>query len=603
MRRKKLCVCVLLMSITLLIFLTGCNLFGPENGTITIILIGADDHNGMHFYYRLSNCASITLPDDDPSVQSGSVVINDGRVEIIITDTYTQEPYGSPKEFEGDECFTVSGFIDADNSGADPAGGVDYVLKNSYSGNVDGDMTVNLTYPDNFILSDNGYAEMALYEEDGSMLMRGQLNTLGSAYVNVPMEYEFTIRNTGTALLKLGGSPLVALSGAASDVYSVSSDPGSVSLMPDETTTFTLQFLASITGSNSAIVTIPCNDFLANSYRITFSVLVEEPTAPLPKTGQTTSYTTGDDGDINSGVEWPAVRFVNNGDGTVTDLLTGLMWQGAPPYSTYSSNGYEWTYAVDPYVNNCSLGGYTDWHLPNVNELMSMVHAGENGPAAWLNSIDGFSGIRSDDYWTATLGYSDGFASPMGWVVDMSDGLLGRQNSSSYGSFAMIWVVRESSTGTVKLPKTGKTANFKPKDDGSLELGVAWPYPRFIINDGLVFDALTGLLWKQEPYNTAVTWEDAMIHAENLDYGGYSDWRLPNRNEMRSLVSYGASSNDMYLSGKFDTTIPEGRFWWTSTTYASPYGSSRAWVIYLDTGNSVDMPKTDKHYCWVVRDP
>jgi hypothetical protein len=597
MMRKRLFVYAFSLSIIMLIFLVGCPLFGPESGTITIVLIGADEHEGMPFYYRFSNCASITLPDDDFSVQSGSVVIEDGRVEIIITDTYTPGPYGSPKEFEGDECFTVSGYIDADNSGAVPVGGVDYVLKNSYSGKVDGDMTVGLTYPDDFILSANGYAEMALYDEDGSMLRRGQLNSLGIAYGNIPMEYEFTIMNTGTALLKLEGSPLIALSGAASGVYSVFAEPILTSLMPDEATTFTLHFLAAVTGSYSAIVTIPCNDFLAIPYRIIFSVLVEEPAAPLAKTGQTLSFAAGDDGDVSAGVAWPAVRFVNNLDGTVTDLLTGLMWQGTPPYSTYSSTGYSWDYAVVNYVDNCDLGGYADWHLPNVNELISMVHAGENSPAAWLNSIDGFSGIRSDDYWTSTRGYS------YGWVVDMSDGLLGRQNISAYGSFALIWVVRESVTGVISLPKTGETANFRPKDDGILELGVAWPSPRFLINDGLVFDALTGLLWKQEPYNVAVTWDEAMTYAENLDYAGYSDWRLPNRSEMRSIVSYGASSIDSYVAGKFDTLVPEGKFWWTSTTYASPYGSGSAWVLYLDNGNSGDKPKTDRYYCWVVRGP
>ena len=48
--------------------------------------------------------------------------------------------------------------------------------------------------------------------------------------------------------------------------------------------------------------------------------------APVPKTGQTTSYTTGDDGDLEMGVPWPSPRFTDKGDGTVTDNLTGLIW-------------------------------------------------------------------------------------------------------------------------------------------------------------------------------------------------------------------------------------------------------------------------------------
>ena len=47
--------------------------------------------------------------------------------------------------------------------------------------------------------------------------------------------------------------------------------------------------------------------------------------APVPKTGLTSSYLTGDDGDLQKGVPSPNPRFTNNGDGTVTDNLTGLM--------------------------------------------------------------------------------------------------------------------------------------------------------------------------------------------------------------------------------------------------------------------------------------
>jgi hypothetical protein len=48
--------------------------------------------------------------------------------------------------------------------------------------------------------------------------------------------------------------------------------------------------------------------------------------ADLPKTGQTTSYSTGDDGDLERGVAWPSPRFTDNGNGTVKDNLTGLIW-------------------------------------------------------------------------------------------------------------------------------------------------------------------------------------------------------------------------------------------------------------------------------------
>ena len=48
--------------------------------------------------------------------------------------------------------------------------------------------------------------------------------------------------------------------------------------------------------------------------------------APVEKTGQTTSYAAGDDGDLEKGVTWPSPRFTDNTNGTVTDNLTGLIW-------------------------------------------------------------------------------------------------------------------------------------------------------------------------------------------------------------------------------------------------------------------------------------
>ena len=48
--------------------------------------------------------------------------------------------------------------------------------------------------------------------------------------------------------------------------------------------------------------------------------------APVPKTGQTTSYASYDDGYYEKGVQWPNPRFTDNLDGTITDNLTGLIW-------------------------------------------------------------------------------------------------------------------------------------------------------------------------------------------------------------------------------------------------------------------------------------
>lgn len=92
------------------------------------------------------------------------------------------------------------------------------------------------------------------------------------------------------------------------------------------------------------------------------SVIALASTVDLPKTGQTTSYATGDDGDLQLGVAWPSPRFTDNGDGTVTDNLTGLMWA-----ENANLDGVKtWADALS-YVNALNLAGYDDRRLLHHN--------------------------------------------------------------------------------------------------------------------------------------------------------------------------------------------------------------------------------------------
>ena len=126
----------------------------------------------------------------------------------------------------------------------------------------------------------------------------------------------------------------------------------------------------------------------------------------LPKTGQTLCYDavgtiacagTGQDGDLQTGVTEPSPRFVVGTAAEVdcvTDSLTGLMWVGAP-----SLTGSNWTDALTA-ANGLNLCGYTDWRLPNLVELGSLLNYSVADNAAVLNAA-GFSNIGSW-YWTST---------------------------------------------------------------------------------------------------------------------------------------------------------------------------------------------------------
>jgi len=132
-------------------------------------------------------------------------------------------------------------------------------------------------------------------------------------------------------------------------------------------------------------------------------VAIECTGAGLPATGQTKCYDTlglqidcateeypGEDGFHQKGCAAQG-RFVDNGDGTVTDNCTGLMWQ-----KETAEGAYEWKEALE-HCDDMTLADYTDWRLPNARELHSIVDYGRYDP-----SIDAALGAVSGSYWTST---------------------------------------------------------------------------------------------------------------------------------------------------------------------------------------------------------
>jgi len=125
--------------------------------------------------------------------------------------------------------------------------------------------------------------------------------------------------------------------------------------------------------------------------------------APVPKTGQTTPYATGDDGDLEKGVAWPSPRFTDNSNGTVTDNLTGLIWLK----SANCFGSRIWATALgdcNSLENGCcglsdgSSAG--DWRLPNMKELLSLIDFSQFSPP--LPSGYPFTDVQSNYYWSST---------------------------------------------------------------------------------------------------------------------------------------------------------------------------------------------------------
>src|SRR5574341_2019287 len=154
------------------------------------------------------------------------------------------------------------------------------------------------------------------------------------------------------------------------------------------------------------------------------------------------------------------------------------------------------------------------------------------------------------------------------------------------------------------IPKSGQTTSYGTGsiDDGALQKGVAWPSPRFTVGAGAevdcVTDNLTGLMWVKAPGSTLRTWQAALDYAAGLALCGYTDWRLPNRKELRSLADYGQANVATWLNTQGFTNV-QAFVYWSSSTYAA--GTASAWNVYMLVASMGADVKDSNGYVWPVR--
>ena len=132
----------------------------------------------------------------------------------------------------------------------------------------------------------------------------------------------------------------------------------------------------------------------------------------------------GDDGYYQKGVEWSLYRYTDNGNGTVTDNLTGLIWMKD---ANCFGGPQTWNDAVSLVLNNVANGycGLTDgsspgdWRLPNIKEMLSLVDYNAYNPAMWW--WDFFNNLQSAYYWSST---TKADVANVAWVVSMEAGYV-----------------------------------------------------------------------------------------------------------------------------------------------------------------------------------
>ncbi|MDP2903568.1 MAG: DUF1566 domain-containing protein [Methylovulum sp.] len=274
----------------------------------------------------------------------------------------------------------------------------------------------------------------------------------------------------------------------------------------------------------------------------------------------------------------PTSDFIDNNDGTVTHKTTGLTWMRCVLGQTWTGSTCTGTAQTYSYAKakalTASFAGYSDWRLPNIAELQTIVER-ENISPAINTSV--FPSTPTKPFWSSSpyVGYPD-----YAWNVVFNSGNVGY----GYG---------RSSSLPVRLVRASQ----------SLGIGLSTPTTDFTDNnDGSVTHKRTGLVWQRCSVGQTWTGSTCSGGANNYTYNaaqqvtsslaGYSDWRVPTANELASIVSYDKKTTPVINIAVFPNTPPNA-FWSSSPDVGS---ANLAWDVYFDDGyvgnsnRSVSLP-------------
>lgn len=287
--------------------------------------------------------------------------------------------------------------------------------------------------------------------------------------------------------------------------------------------------------------------------------------APPIQTGLTNSYAVGDDGQYMMGL---SRGYSDNGNGTITDLATGLVWQKC----TYGQSGSLCTgtpvlaqkSTAQTNCNNLSLAGLS-WRLPTRYELLTLTHYGVVSAPRIDTSI--FPNTLNDYYWTSTVAANN---STNSWIVHTS--LASLSSTVSNASLSYYRCVSGLSRDYY--------GNFRD------------------MGDGTIIDHSTGLYWQKcsngqtndaTCSGTATTsnWSTAISYCNNLTLAS-KIWRLPSINELISIADTEKVNPPAINGTYFPNTSSTG--YWSSTT--NSLNTSAAITVNFTDGSVSSVSKS-----------
>lgn len=282
----------------------------------------------------------------------------------------------------------------------------------------------------------------------------------------------------------------------------------------------------------------------------------------------------GQDAQYNS----QAPSYTDNHNGTITDNNTGLMWTKSPgPKTTYqqATNNEKTT----------TTGDYTDWRLPTIKELYTLINFNGTDPSAVGNETSSLTPFINTNYFDFEYGdpnIGDRIIDSQWITSSIYKGTVMNNQQCFFGvNFA---------DGRIKCyPTSSQKGYFTLYVRGSL------PQQTFIDQkNGTILDTSTNLLWQQQDSQKGMSWQSALSYCDSLDLAKHTDWRLPNAKELQSIVDYdrspdktsSATIDPLFQSTQITNELnqPDYPFYWTSTTHLNTKNADQA--VYVAFGRA-----------------
>jgi len=239
----------------------------------------------------------------------------------------------------------------------------------------------------------------------------------------------------------------------------------------------------------------------------------------------------------------------------IKDENTGLMWEIKSKNKidiNYSERKYNYQEALNyiDRLNQESYGGFSDWRLPNKEELRSIVKYGDEDLAI---HEEYFPNTKPDFYWSKDVYGAD---TKLMWGI--------------YFGYGCGIAYSKEQRFCVRAVRDGYNQSF----------GDAEKINFVDNNDGTISDLNTGLMWKKDE-SPNLTWEDALKYCEELNLSGHNDWRMPSMKELGTILDISYYNETWYFEKYFpDTQINPLGFYWSSNTFADTF----AWGINFKFG-------------------